>query len=217
MQYYGGREISDEDLEKALLVGMSPYERKRLGKKRGLQFKHASSQVLVGTDTDSKATCSKQSNGQNSMEMRTDISSHSTCSNTLANGEVSSAHTKGVDSDSTKARNTNCIPFSDSDVSESGNPLNGVTNLICSSYNGNFSSKHRSKYSLLGHGPHGKLVVDHLLKEYGEDGILEFCQKWRQVFVDALHPRFLPAGWDVKHRYFYGSDLVWSAYMGRNI
>ncbi|XP_027170056.1 protein RRP6-like 3 [Coffea eugenioides] len=199
MQYYGGREISDEDLEKALLVGMSPNERKRLGKKRGLQFKHASSQVLVGTDTDSKETCSKQNNGQNLMEMRTDISGHSTCSNTLANGEVSSAHSKGVDSDSTKSRNTNCIPFSVSDVAESGTPLNGATNLICSTYNGNFSSKHQSKYSLLGHGPHGKLVVDHLLKEYGEDGILEFCQKWRQVFVDALHPRFLPAGWDVNH------------------
>ena len=175
MQYYGGREISDEDLEKALLVGMSPNERKRLGKKRGLQFKHASSQVLVGTDTDSKETCSKQNNGQNLMEMRTDISGHSTCSNTLANGEVSSAHSKGVDSDSTKSRNTNCIPFSDSDAAESGSPLNGAKNLICSTNNGNFSSKHKSKYSILGHGPHGKVAVEHLLKEYGEVGILEFC------------------------------------------
>jgi cation-transporting P-type ATPase D len=62
-------------------------------------------------------------------------------------------------------------------------------------------AKHHSKLSLLGHGPHGKQVVDHLLKEYGEDGVREFCQRWRQVFVDALKPRFLPGGWDVKHRY----------------
>lgn len=61
--------------------------------------------------------------------------------------------------------------------------------------------KFNSKLSLLGHGPHGKLVVDYLLKEYHEDGIRQFCQRWRQVFVAAIQPRFLPAGWDVNHRY----------------
>ncbi|KAK4484840.1 hypothetical protein RD792_007440 [Penstemon davidsonii] len=59
--------------------------------------------------------------------------------------------------------------------------------------------KHESKLSLLGHGPHGKQVVENLLKDYGEDGVREFCQRWRQVFVEALHPRFLPAGWDIMH------------------
>lgn len=61
--------------------------------------------------------------------------------------------------------------------------------------------KFNPKLSLLGHGPHGKLVVDHLLREYGEDGIRDFCQRWRQVFVAAIQPRFLPGGWDVNHRY----------------
>ncbi|CAM8984903.1 unnamed protein product [Rhodiola kirilowii] len=55
------------------------------------------------------------------------------------------------------------------------------------------------KLSLLGHGPHGKQVVDHLLKVYGESGISVFCQQWRRVFVDAVHPRFLAPGWDVNH------------------
>jgi cobalt/nickel-transporting P-type ATPase D len=56
------------------------------------------------------------------------------------------------------------------------------------------------RLSLLGHGPHGKLVVEKLLEKYGEEGILQFCQKWRQVFVEALHPKFLPGGWNIMHR-----------------
>lgn len=201
MKYYGGREISDEDLQKALLVGMSPYERKRLHKKRGLAFRHTSSQILVGSHINREETCTKQDNGENLSGMDIKVSSHSTCSNSAVNDEVSLADSKGVNSDSNKAPNADCVTVSDSDVvPESGNPLNGATNLVFSRFDENVSSKHDSKYSLLGHGPHGKLVVDQLLKEYGEDGIREFCQRWRQVFVEALHPRFLPAGWDVKHR-----------------
>jgi cobalt/nickel-transporting P-type ATPase D len=56
------------------------------------------------------------------------------------------------------------------------------------------------RLSLLGHGPHGKLVVEQLLEKSGEEGILHFCQKWREVFVEALHPKFLPGGWNIKHR-----------------
>ncbi|GKD04639.1 hypothetical protein Tco_1179613 [Tanacetum coccineum] len=67
-----------------------------------------------------------------------------------------------------------------------------------------------SKLSLLGHGLHGKQVVDYLLKEHGEDGIHEFCQRWRQVFVEAINPRFLPAGWDVTHRREFGDFSVYN-------
>jgi len=45
--------------------------------------------------------------------------------------------------------------------------------------------------SLLGHGPHGKQVVEHLLREYGEDGTRDFCQRWRQVFVDAVKKHYM--------------------------
>lgn len=62
------------------------------------------------------------------------------------------------------------------------------------------ASETDKRLSLLGHGPHGKLVVEQLLENYGEEGILQFCQKWRQVFVEALHPQFLPGGWNIKHR-----------------
>lgn len=60
-------------------------------------------------------------------------------------------------------------------------------------------SKRAQKISLLGHGPHGKRVVEKLLQEKGEDGIREFCQQWRVVFVEAVKPCFLPAGWDIHH------------------
>lgn len=45
MQYYGGREISREDLERALLVGMSPHERRRF-EKRGLSLKRSTGNVV---------------------------------------------------------------------------------------------------------------------------------------------------------------------------
>jgi len=61
------------------------------------------------------------------------------------------------------------------------------------------TSKRAQKISLLGHGPHGKRVVEKLLQDNGEDGIREFCQQWRLVFVEAVKPCFLPAGWDIHH------------------
>lgn len=81
-----------------------------------------------------------------------------------------------------------CLPCGEVKVSDNGSAITA-------------QPKFNPKLSLLGHGPHGKQVVDHLLAEYGEDGIRQFCQRWRQVFVAAIQPRFLPAGWDVNHRY----------------
>lgn len=46
MRYYGRSEISEEDLEKALLVGMSPHERRRLQKKRGIALKHSAQRIF---------------------------------------------------------------------------------------------------------------------------------------------------------------------------
>lgn len=45
---------------------------------------------------------------------------------------------------------------------------------------------------------HGEAVVTALLAEEG--GIKKFERRWRQHFVDAMRPRFLPAGWSVNHR-----------------
>eukprot|EP00250_Pteridium_aquilinum_P000299 c10329_g1_i2 orf=186-1100(-) len=66
---------------------------------------------------------------------------------------------------------------------------------------GVLSSGRRQKQrdSLLGHGPHGKKVVEMLLETEGEDGIVQFCQMWRSVFVESVKPTHLPAGWDILH------------------
>lgn len=76
----------------------------------------------------------------------------------------------------------------------------GATELNDTQCNGNTLHQQNSKLSLLGHGPHGKQIVEYLLREYGEDGVRDFCQRWRKVFVDAVHPRHLPGGWNVSHR-----------------
>ncbi|KAK9284591.1 hypothetical protein L1049_023767 [Liquidambar formosana] len=223
MQYYGGREISEEDLERALQVGMSPHERRRAEKKRGLSFKHSTGSILsnkdpenqsgcmatsVVTDTfkvsvddlhDTKGeACSKQEDRNLFVMTETDVSM---CSYLEFNtGEVSAADGKDMNSDKSSVSETKDINVLDTiDNRKSQSSPNGTVDLSYPESDGTASVKHNSKLSLLGHGPHGKLVVDHILKEYGDDGIRLFCQRWRQVFVKAVHPRYLPAGWDVMH------------------
>lgn len=135
-KYYGGRDISEEDLEKALLVGMSPHEKRRLQKKRGISL------------------------------------------------SVDSAFNKNEVYEPENGSKPDIVDPSEQNGSD------GTVFATCS-----------SKLSLLGHGPHGKQVVDYLLKNHGENGIQEFCQRWRQVFVESINPRYLPGGWDVTHRY----------------
>nr|POE96860.1 isoform 2 of protein rrp6-like 3 [Quercus suber] len=161
MSYYGGREISEVDLEKALLVGMSPHERRRLEKKKGLSFKPSAVSILPNEE---------QENNNGSTE------------------------TSGFVETSQGLMKKSVL------LLKRINPSNRIVDLYHTEYDGTAQPKHHPKLSLLGHGPHGKQVVDHLLKEYGEDGIRQFSQRWRQVFVEAVHPRFLPAGWDVMHR-----------------
>lgn len=189
VKYYGGRQITEEDLERALLVGMSPHERRR-HEKKGLALRNSRC-TNIGESFQMESADSS---------IQIDTEAGLLCSNSGANGELSSANGKEIDSDIGQILKANCTPISDSDgLSESNNPSNGTANALHSNGDGSVSSKHDTKYSLLGHGPHGKQVVDYLLKQYGEDGIRQFCQRWRQVFVEALHPRFLPAGWDVMH------------------
>lgn len=163
MAYYGGREITDEDLEKALLVGMSPHERRRFEKKRGFTFKHLTKDIYL----------------DDVKENNTSDETHVSIQNALEGEENGSLYTDTTEMEQKQdLSNGTTTPLDDRTI-----------------------SLKNDKMSLLGHGPHGKQVVTHLLKEFGEDGIREFCQRWRQVFVEAVHPRFLPGGWDVKHRY----------------
>ncbi|CAK9158013.1 unnamed protein product [Ilex paraguariensis] len=213
MKYFGGREISQEDLERALLVGMSPHERRRLEKKRGLSFKHSTS-IIPDKDPEKNngsgttSTLQNTSNGDNANGLFTSNGVTCTkedCSDLLlvANVDVSNRTSSdfGLNEEAYAAvsmdMNSNTL---DSDLnSENRNLSNGALDFVHPSSNTTFSTKRDSKLSLLGHGPHGKQVVDHLLKECGEEGIRQFCQRWRQVFVEAIHPRFLPAGWDIMH------------------
>lgn len=204
MKYYGGRQITEEDLERALLVGMSPHERRRHIKK-GLALRNSRS-TNIGDSF-------QMGSGDNSIQIDTEVGP--LCSNSGANGGLSSANGKEIDSDIGQTLKANCTQISDSDgFSECNNPSNGTASSVHSNGDGSVSSKHETKYSLLGHGPHGKQVVHYLLKQYGEDGIRQFCQTWRQVFVETLHPRFLPAGWDVMHRYLFPSAFFWIVIYG---
>ncbi|PIA57855.1 hypothetical protein AQUCO_00500048v1 [Aquilegia coerulea] len=183
MKFYGGRNITEEDLEKALLVGMSPHERRRLKKKRGLSFGHS---------PDDEAN-----------ENSADNVSNSTLADTLGYDLTSGSHPAREGKHDKQEDQLLAVELDTStrDTSEDLESRMSSIDRSDSSYcNGTVSPKYNKKLSLLGHGPHGKEVVDHILKEDGEDGIREFCQTWRQVFVEAVNPRFLPSGWDVMHR-----------------
>ncbi|KAJ4891472.1 Uncharacterized protein Rs2_31220 [Raphanus sativus] len=62
----------------------------------------------------------------------------------------------------------------------------GALELNDTKCNGNTSQQQNSKLPLLGHGPHGKQVVEYLLREHGEDGARDFCQRWIHNF-GGLH------------------------------
>lgn len=216
--YFGGREIFSEDLEMALLVGMSPHEIRRIEKKKGLnlrRYKESSFHVL--SKTSSVQANEYDSNLNNAVHNSKE---------SLEEGDVNEID-NGQKNTSTSYMGVDPLPRADEDASfvdgndqrfDSVETLNKETNFILdndngrlnpsdktdgndqpSSFNNVLSSKSAKKLSLLGHGPHGKQVVEHLLNNYGEDGICQFCQRWRQVFVEAVHPRFLPAGWDIMH------------------
>ncbi|PKA46709.1 hypothetical protein AXF42_Ash019692 [Apostasia shenzhenica] len=193
--YYGGREVKPEDLETALLVGMSPHERRRLEKKKGLiSRKHK------GTDTQGNIASSPVETSANETKLNTiEQSLRETLEDvhfgeadleqmlSLTNGDISTDIQ--IDEKQSLPRDACASTDSNEMVTSSQNCMFGPV----------YSSKRASRLSLLGHGHHGKEVVERLLQEQGEDGILTFCQKWRQVFVEAVNPRFLPAGWDIMH------------------
>ncbi|KAJ6729201.1 PROTEIN RRP6-LIKE 3 [Salix viminalis] len=204
MQYYGGRrEISEEDLERALLVGMSPHERRRLEKKRRFSSKHYSEVILLDKEQTGAAYTMAVSATENSLEKAGTTDGLKTFDMKSAGIKEQdyfmvedSISNKEMNSDENEASDTKDEYVGNIDDSCEGGrgPLNGTARNDESA-----PHKNNLKLSLLGHGPHGKQVVDHILEEYGEDGIRQFCQRWRQVLVEAIHPRFLPAGWDVMH------------------
>ncbi|GAB4825189.1 Protein RRP6-like 3, variant 2 [Ancistrocladus abbreviatus] len=221
--YYGGREVSQEDLERALLVGMSPHERRKLEKKKGLHLKYSEARILPDKDqmnpADNTISALHDSLKLDTVDELDNVNGQEV-STLEGDGRVKQMETnmkEPILSSQLEDKWESCpddgmvVSLAKGGVSEKGglflyNDSNGESmhELIgtvdpCSISDQTASTNHKSKVSLLGHGPHGKQVVDYLIEEYGEEGIHQFCQRWRQVFVDAVHPQYLPAGWDVRH------------------
>ncbi|XP_060187710.1 protein RRP6-like 3 isoform X2 [Lycium barbarum] len=205
--YYGGREVSDEDLERALSVGISSNRRRRYEKRRKLACKDSSRSTTPDDKVDYKQVkgtsppeeiSDNSSNREESAYILTIEDMKVSDPNFGVNGRSSIVHNSDVPlGRESLVKHDDILP--ESYVDESCNVSNGTANSIDNMNVTVPSKRENSKLSLLGHGPHGKQVVNHLLKEHGEEGIREFCQRWRQVFVEAVHPRFLPAGWDIMH------------------
>ncbi|KAB2613614.1 hypothetical protein D8674_035930 [Pyrus ussuriensis x Pyrus communis] len=214
MRYYGGRQISEEDLENALLVGMSPNERKRFEKKKGLSLKHSKGIIQPDAEQERTTITMYTSAIVNASEADTLLDSCTTEAEAYTGTENGDAFMlkdadlgteeeafavveKNMNSDISGVAGSQFVSVVNADGDNDGDGERDTPNRsVDFSHAGDGATSHRkrrSKMSLLGHGPHGKQVVDHLLKEYGEDGISQFCQRWRQVFVESLHPRFLPA------------------------
>ncbi|XP_064962122.1 protein RRP6-like 3 isoform X3 [Musa acuminata AAA Group] len=227
--YFGRQEISAEDLEAALLVGMSPHERRRFEKKRGLSFRHNEQNIIYKNDTSSVAQTAEDNDKNNGSmyvaegsseykfkdtdSRRRSLSNSSmidTSSALLLNNNTTVANSIQILDRVQELEQENVSSMNEGNKNE--NPSDGARRNLIPSMSEVASSGTTKKVSLLGHGPHGKHVVEHLLCKYGEDGIQQFCQRWRKVFVDAIHPRFLPYGWDIMHsgRRDFGEYSVYS-------
>ncbi|KAJ8513150.1 hypothetical protein OPV22_003584 [Ensete ventricosum] len=226
--YFGRQEISAEDLEAALLVGMSPHERRRFEKKRGLSIRHNEQNIIYKNDTSSIVQTAEDNDKNGSMYVAEESSEYKFKYTDSGQRSLSNASTIVTSSASLLDHNAsvaNSIQILDrvqeieqenvSNMNEGNkneNPSDEARRNLIPSMSEVASSGTTKKVSLLGHGPHGKQVVEHLLCKYGEDGIQQFCQRWRKVFVDAIHPRFLPYGWDIMHsgRRDFGEYSVYS-------
>uniref|UniRef100_A0A7N0TFL9 HRDC domain-containing protein n=1 Tax=Kalanchoe fedtschenkoi TaxID=63787 RepID=A0A7N0TFL9_KALFE len=197
MKYYGGRVITEEDLEKALLVGMSPHERRRLEKKKGVSLKHSGHLNKGFKENGRDCLTTAVVTYTDTVDDKVGIPNQISVTNGKCDGEVDSNGMLSETNKYSESGETGTLDKADKFGVQSSSPKS--VGFSYPTLEGTVSPKHNSKLSLLGHGPHGKQVVDHLLKEYGESGISVFCQQWRRVFVEAVHPRFLAPGWDVKH------------------
>ncbi|GKB74277.1 hypothetical protein Tco_0935689 [Tanacetum coccineum] len=144
------------------------------------------------------------------MRKKRGLSLNSSSKNTVSDTALNSDIEDGADASKNEINELENGSMLDSDTNSEPTDAFAKQNGSVNISSGAVIATCSSKLSLLGHGPHGKQVIDYLPEgETGEDGIHEFCQRWRQVFVEAINPRFLSAGWDVTHRigleYFFAS------------
>lgn len=214
--YYGGRDVTPEDLEMALLVGMSPHERRRLEKKKGYSFRAQAQNIIIKS---SNSTISENSgHGSESThvlfeqfpEGETVINNQQEFDETESRNQLEDltlsqeSSSLAVTMEDTTSDHDSATFETDNQqqASGAGTPANGHLDVDPPiGYNSNqaISKNAEKKISLLGHGHHGKQVVELLLSNGGEEAINQFCQRWRHVFVEAVHPRYLPSGWNINH------------------
>ncbi|CAL5083207.1 unnamed protein product [Urochloa decumbens] len=214
--YYGGRDVTPEDLEVALLVGMSPHERRRLEKKKGYSFK-AQAQNIITKSSSSNISENSGHGSENSHALSEQFAEDGTESN--GQQEFNETESPNQLEDLSLSQGISSLPVSmedttfdhdtvtlktDNEQQASGtcipanSHINGDTSIRDNS-NQTISKNAEKKISLLGHGHHGKQVVELLLSNGGEEAINQFCQRWRHIFVEAVHPRYLPSGWNINH------------------
>lgn len=213
--YYGGRDVTPEDLEMALLVGMSPQERRRLEKKKGYPHSFRAQTENIVRKSSNKAILedmAHDSENRHALSEQVSEDGNGSSGQQDADGTgcniqaeeltvIQSASLSASIDDSTCDPNTEKLG-SDGMQRPSGTQENGhLDEDPASSDNSSqtISKNADKKISLLGHGHHGKQVVELLLTNGGEEAVHQFCQRWRHVFVEAVHPRYLPSGWNIKH------------------
>ncbi|CAM0906038.1 unnamed protein product [Alopecurus aequalis] len=210
--YYGGRDVTPEDLEMALLVGMSPHELRRLEKKKGYpQAFRAQSQNIIRKSTSKTILEDSGHDSENNHALPEQVSADGQqgtdgigCDSQAEDLSVSQGSASllvGMDG-STSDPDTETLGTDGVRRSSNGTHANGHLDedqASNDSSNQAISRNAEKKISLLGHGHHGKQVVELLLANGGEEAVRQFSQRWRHVFVEAVHPRYLPSGWNINH------------------
>uniref|UniRef100_A0A0A9H1B5 Uncharacterized protein n=1 Tax=Arundo donax TaxID=35708 RepID=A0A0A9H1B5_ARUDO len=214
--YYGGRDVTSEDLEMALLVGMSPHERRRLEKKKGYSFRTQAQNIIRKSSNNTILENSGHAT-ENSHALSEKFPEQSIESNGQQEFDETESQNQVEDSTQSQGSSTLLVSMEDSTCDHNMVALKTYTKLqesgactpandhldrdpcIFDNSNQSISKNAEKKISLLGHGHHGKQVVELLLSNGGEEAVNQFCQRWRQVFVEAVHPRYLPSGWNIKH------------------
>ena len=215
--YYGGRDVTPEDLEMALLVGMSPHERRRLEKKKGYSFR-AQAQNIIRKSSSNTISEDSGHGSENCHALSERFSEDGTESN--GQPEFDETEERNQLEKLTLSQGSSSLPVGmedttfDHDTATLETDTNQQARGACTPGNSHLdrelsirdnssqviSKNAEKKISLLGHGHHGKQVVELLLSNGGEEAINQFCQRWRQIFVEAVHPRYLPSGWNINHR-----------------
>ncbi|CAM6009797.1 unnamed protein product [Sphagnum balticum] len=205
-QYYGGREIGPEDLTAALLVGMGPREHRRLSKKKRLfenpNYLSKEMQVEVQECNTIADNVSEElsTTGAAQRQQMEQLARNGGQEFEFHEGESLIKFSQLQQHEEEKEHDEEELPPSQTVMLS--NRIHGE-DAAAQGFDdaSSFPTSRRSlmKDSLLGHGPHGRQVVNILMAESGDLGIAKFCERWRAVFVESVQPTFLPPGWDISH------------------